>query len=48
MDSAALGMLLIVNEEADKAGGAVVLQNPVGQVKKMFDVSKFNSIFTIR
>jgi HptB-dependent secretion and biofilm anti anti-sigma factor len=47
IDSAGLGMLLIVREEADKAHRSLVLRGPCGQVKRMFDVTKFDTLFTV-
>jgi len=47
IDSAGLGMLLIVRDEADKAGRSLVLRGPCGQVKRMFDVTKFDTLFTV-
>ena len=47
VDSAALGMFLLAREEAGKNGVTVTLKNPQGQVKKMFSVSKFESLFNI-
>jgi len=47
VDSAALGMLLIAREEAEKGGINLVLRNPNGQISKMFKVSKFDSLFNI-
>lgn len=47
IDSAGLGMLLIVRDEADKAGRNLVLRSPCGQVKRMFDVTKFDTLFTV-
>ena len=47
IDSAGLGMLLLVREEAGKANGKVVLRGPHGQVKRMFDVTKFNTLFSV-
>ena len=47
IDSAGLGMLLIVRDEADKAGRTLVLRGPCGQVKRMFDVTKFDTLFTV-
>jgi anti-anti-sigma factor len=48
IDSAGLGMLLIARDEASKAGRALVLAQPQGQVKRMFIVSKFDELFTIQ
>ena len=47
IDSAGLGMLLIVRDKADKAGRCLVLRGPCGQVKRMFDVTKFDTLFTV-
>jgi HptB-dependent secretion and biofilm anti anti-sigma factor len=47
IDSAGLGMLLIVRDEADKAGRRLVLRGPCGQVKRMFEVTKFDTLFTV-
>jgi HptB-dependent secretion and biofilm anti anti-sigma factor len=47
IDSAALGMLLIARDESQKHNVQLVLKQPVGQLKKMFAVSKFDSLFTI-
>lgn len=47
IDSAGLGMLLIVREEAEKAHRSLVLRGPCGQVKRMFDVTKFDTLFTV-
>jgi anti-anti-sigma factor len=47
IDSAGLGMLLLVREEAEKSHRKLVLQSPTGQVKRMFGVAKFDTLFTI-
>jgi anti-anti-sigma factor len=47
IDSAGLGMLLIVRDEADKAHRGLILRSPCGQVKRMFDVTKFDTLFTV-
>jgi len=47
IDSAGLGMLLIVRDEAKKANRSLVLRGPRGQVKRMFDVTKFDTLFTV-
>jgi anti-anti-sigma factor len=47
IDSAGLGMLLIVRDEAEKAHRSLVLRGPCGQVKRMFDVTKFDTLFTV-
>jgi anti-anti-sigma factor len=47
IDSAGLGMLLIARDEAKKASQQLTLRSPQGQVKRMFAVSKFETLFTI-
>ena len=47
IDSAGLGMLLIIRDEASKANRGVTLRRPRGQVKRMFDVTKFEVLFLI-
>lgn len=47
IDSAGLGMLLLLREEAGKVGQAVVLSRPAGQVRRMFEISKFETLFTL-
>jgi HptB-dependent secretion and biofilm anti anti-sigma factor len=47
IDSAGLGMLLIVRNEAERANRTVALRAPRGQVKKIFELSKFESLFGI-
>lgn len=47
IDSAALGMLLLGLDESRRSGKRMVLRHPQGQVKKIFDVSRFKEIFEI-
>lgn len=47
VDSAALGILLLARDEAEKASTALVLKSPQGQVKRMFEISKFHDLFNI-
>jgi anti-anti-sigma factor len=47
MDSAGLGMLLVAKDEAGKKSKSLVLRNPQGHIKKLFEASKFYSLFTI-
>lgn len=47
IDSAALGMLLLLHDEAQKKGFRVVLSGANGQIKKMLQLSNFDEIFTI-
>ena len=45
VDSAALGMLLLVRDEVKKGEKSLVLKSPQGQVKKMFEISRFYELF---
>lgn len=45
VDSAALGMLLLMREEAKKRDIAVSLANANGQPQKMFVLSRFEELF---
>lgn len=47
IDSAGLGMLLLARDSAHARNVTLVLQGPTGQVKKIFDLSKFDALFTI-
>jgi anti-anti-sigma factor len=47
VDSAALGMLLLAGEEAKKNNKTLIISSPAGQVKKMFEMARFDKIFTI-
>lgn len=48
IDSAGLGMLLVLREEAEKANANLVLRSVNGQVLKMFKVSKFETLFKMQ
>jgi anti-anti-sigma factor len=47
IDSAGLGMLLLARDVADKAGRKLVLRSPSGQVKRMFGLTKFDTLFAV-
>ncbi|MBX9977450.1 MAG: STAS domain-containing protein [Alphaproteobacteria bacterium] len=47
IDSAGLGMLLIVRDKVTAKNGTVVLKNSQGQVKKMLTLGNFESLFSI-
>lgn len=47
VDSAALGMLLLAREAALKLQKQIVLRGATGQVKKMFDMAKFDTMFIV-
>lgn len=47
IDSAGLGMLLLARDEARKNDRKLILRSPSGQVKRMFGVTKFDTLFTV-
>jgi anti-anti-sigma factor len=47
MDSAALGMLLVLKEFAEKMGGAVTLYKPTNTIKSILDIARFDTLFNI-
>lgn len=47
IDSAGLGMLLVIKDELKKKGIPLVLLKPSGQVEKMIKVAHFDQVFTI-
>lgn len=47
IDSAGLGMLLIMRDEAARADLSLLLKNPQGQVKRIFSISRFDTLFSI-
>jgi HptB-dependent secretion and biofilm anti anti-sigma factor len=48
IDSAGLGMLLLARDEAKKTNRSLVLRGPSGQVKRMFGVTKFDTLFDVQ
>jgi len=48
IDSAGLGMLLVARDEAKRGNRKLVLRRPTGQVKRMLDISKFETLFSIQ
>jgi anti-anti-sigma factor len=48
MDSAGLGFLLTLREQARKTGTMVVLSRPQGTVREILDLARFETLFTIR
>ena len=48
MDSAALGMLLMLKEFAENNRGTVTLHRPPPDIIKIFEVANFDKLFTIR
>lgn len=47
IDSAGLGMLLLLRDECNARNLSVALLKPSGQVEKMFELSRFQSIFNV-
>lgn len=47
IDSAGLGMLLMVRDTASQKKAEVVLRRPRGQVERIFASSKFDTLFTV-
>ena len=47
IDSAAIGMLLILKEEVHKIGGTMSLENPRGRVAKVFAAAKIGELITL-
>ena len=47
VDSAALGMFLLLRDFAQKRHITLILKGAEGQVKKVFDVSRFDQLFKL-
>jgi anti-anti-sigma factor len=47
LDSSALGMLLLLREQAGNSGRRVVLANLAGTVKQVLEIANFGKLFTI-
>lgn len=47
IDSAGLGMLMIIRDEAESKGKDVVLRGAKGMVRKMLDIADLGAVFTI-
>lgn len=47
IDSAGLGMILLMNEMIDTGANKLELKSASGQVQKMLEISNFSSIVTI-
>jgi anti-anti-sigma factor len=48
IDSAALGILLLVKDSVEKNNAVLILKSPAGQVKKMFEITRFYDLFSIQ
>lgn len=47
IDSAGLGMLLLLRDECEKRGIDLALESARGQVEKIFGISKFDLLFNL-
>lgn len=47
IDSSALGMLLMLRDEAEKKRVYLELSHTHGHIRKMFEVTKFNQLFNL-
>ena len=47
IDSAGLGMLLLARDEGEKSQRTVVLRGAKGQVKRMLEVARFDTLFQL-
>ncbi len=47
MDSAALGMLLLARDEASRRNQSLILRGAKGQVKRVLEVARFDSMFVM-
>lgn len=48
IDSAALGMLLLLHDQSNRTRTNVTIESATGQIKQMLQLSNFDEIFTIR
>jgi len=47
IDSAGLGMLLLARDEGEKTNTTVVIRGAQGQVKRMLEVARFDTLFKL-
>ncbi len=47
IDSAGLGMLLLARDEGERTNTAVVIRGARGQVKRMLEVARFDTLFKL-
>lgn len=47
IDSAGLGMIVLIKDEIEAAGGKFSVCGASGQVKKMLDISRFDQLMTV-
>ncbi len=48
IDSAGLGMLLLINDAITESGKSIHIHGAAGQVLKMLEISKFSEVIDIR
>jgi HptB-dependent secretion and biofilm anti anti-sigma factor len=47
IDSAALGIMLLLRDKARTAGKEIIIANPKGAVKEVLDIANFNKLFLV-
>ncbi len=47
IDSAGLGMIVLIKDEVEAVGGSFAVRGATGQVHKMLEVSRFNQLMTV-
>ncbi len=47
LDSAALGMLMIAEDETSRTHGKLILRNPSNQIARLFELSAMDTLFQI-
>lgn len=47
IDSSGIGMLLLLKEKCDQKNVSLIVHQPQGQVKKMFEVAQLDKVFSI-
>lgn len=47
IDSAGLGMIVLIKDEVEDGGGRFAVRGASGQVKKMLDISRFDQLMTV-
>lgn len=47
IDSAGLGMILLARDEISRISSRLILKSPRGQVRRMFNIARFEKMFDI-
>ena len=47
IDSAGLGMIVLIKDEVEDSGGKFAVRGASGQVKKMLDISRFDQLMNV-